>query len=399
MKNLNLQTLLGAAFLMATSAIGPGFLTQSAAFTAQHLGVMFFMIICVIALDICTQLNIWSICGATGLRGQDIANRIVPGLGYIMAFIITLGGFAFNVGNVAGAALGLHVLFELPLQWGVFISGLFAILIFVAKSAQSLIDVLVKWLGIIMIATVLFVVFKSSPSLYKIAISISDFHVDGSVIFAILTMLGGSCGGYITFAGIHRLIDAGITGTNNLSIIRKSLFIGIGVSGLMRLLLFLAVFGVISHCAKIDLGNPAASAFKQGAGMVGYKIFGLVIFFASITSIIGAAYTSVSFLKTLHGFISKNEQKIIIFFIAISTFTMFFLGKPANILVVVGTLNVLILPLMLLVVLIASFMPSIVDDYRHPWLLRILGLFIMLCMGYFGVQALPEIAVLLKGIV
>ena len=28
--------LLGAAFLMATSAIGPGFLTQTATFTGQH---------------------------------------------------------------------------------------------------------------------------------------------------------------------------------------------------------------------------------------------------------------------------------------------------------------------------------------------------------------------------
>lgn len=398
MKNLNLQTLLGAAFLMATSAVGPGFLTQSATFTAQHLGVMFFMIICVIALDICTQLNIWSMCGATSLRGQDIANRIVPGLGYIIAFIITLGGFAFNIGNVAGAALGLYVLFELPLQWGVLISGLFALLIFVAKSAQNLIDILVKWLGIIMISTVLFVVFKTSPSLHSIVTSASNFHVNISVIFAILTMLGGSCGGYITFAGIHRLIDAGITGVHNLSTIRKSLFVGVCVSGLMRILLFLAVFGVISHGVSIDLNNPAADAFKKGAGTIGYKIFGLVIFFASITSIIGAAYTSVSFLKTFHNFVSKHEQKIIILFIVISTFTMLFLGKPTSILIVAGTLNGLILPLMLMVVLIASFMPSIVNNYKHPWLLRILGFCIMLCMGYFGIKALPEIVTLLKGI-
>ena len=33
MKNLDLSVLLGAAFLMATSSIGPGFLTQPTVFT------------------------------------------------------------------------------------------------------------------------------------------------------------------------------------------------------------------------------------------------------------------------------------------------------------------------------------------------------------------------------
>ena len=36
--------LLGAAFLMATSAIGPGFLTQTATFTASNFFWLFFII-------------------------------------------------------------------------------------------------------------------------------------------------------------------------------------------------------------------------------------------------------------------------------------------------------------------------------------------------------------------
>lgn len=41
----NMSVLLGAAFLMATSAIGPGFLTQTATFTGswdQHLVLLFW---------------------------------------------------------------------------------------------------------------------------------------------------------------------------------------------------------------------------------------------------------------------------------------------------------------------------------------------------------------------
>ena len=36
-------------------------------------------IICTILLDVTTQLNIWSIIGVSGMRGQDIANKVIPG--------------------------------------------------------------------------------------------------------------------------------------------------------------------------------------------------------------------------------------------------------------------------------------------------------------------------------
>lgn len=65
----------------------------------------------------------------------------------------------------------------------------------------------------------------------------------------------------------------------------------------MRIALFLAVLGVVSKGLHIDESNPAASVFKLAAGNVGYKIFGLIMWSAAITSVIGAAYTSVSFLK------------------------------------------------------------------------------------------------------
>ena len=106
-----MTTLMGAAFLMATSAIGPGFLTQTSTFTAQYKSVFALVIVCTILLDVTTQLNIWSVIGVSGMRGQDIANKVLPGLGYFIAFMVALGGLAFNIGNVGGGALGLNVLF------------------------------------------------------------------------------------------------------------------------------------------------------------------------------------------------------------------------------------------------------------------------------------------------
>ncbi|MDW8467474.1 MAG: hypothetical protein RML35_15340 [Chloroherpetonaceae bacterium] len=70
----SLRTLLGAAFLMATSAIGPGFLTQTTVFT-ERLGASFgFVILASVLIDIAAQLNIWRILAVAEQRAQDIAN-------------------------------------------------------------------------------------------------------------------------------------------------------------------------------------------------------------------------------------------------------------------------------------------------------------------------------------
>src|ERR1044071_2970940 len=95
-----LRILLGAAFLMATSAIGPGFLTQTALFTSQ-LGASFgFAIVVSVFLDIGAQLNIWRVITVSRMRAQDIGNTLLPGLGTFISVFIAIGGLAFNVGNI-----------------------------------------------------------------------------------------------------------------------------------------------------------------------------------------------------------------------------------------------------------------------------------------------------------
>ena len=93
-KKNNMTVLLGAAFLMATSAIGPGFLTQTATFTGQYGSIFAMVIIRTILLDVTTQLNIWSIIGVSGMRGQDIGQQGSCRDSVILfAFLVALGGW------------------------------------------------------------------------------------------------------------------------------------------------------------------------------------------------------------------------------------------------------------------------------------------------------------------
>ena len=106
--------LLGAAFLMATSAIGPGFLTQTAKFTGDFQASFGFVILISVILSAIAQLNIWRVLCVSGMRGQDVGNRLLPGLGYFISFLIVLGGLVFNIGNVGGGALGIQTTLGIP---------------------------------------------------------------------------------------------------------------------------------------------------------------------------------------------------------------------------------------------------------------------------------------------
>ena len=396
-KKQKMMVLIGAAFLMATSAIGPGFLTQTATFTGNLGADHGFAILVSVILALGVQLNVWRVIGISGMRGQDIANKVLPGLGYFIAFLISLGGFAFNIGNIGGSALGLNALMGIDLFWGYIICGLLAIVIFISKGAKGIVDRLVQILGLLMIIIILIVMFMTQPPVGEAALrTFVPYHPIGDLFFPILTLLGGTVGGYITFSGGHRLIDAGIHGKENMKQIQTSAIMGITTAAIVRVILFLAILGVISAGYTLlpvnpgDPQNPAAIAFYRGAGMLGFRFFGVILLAAGITSVIGAAYTSVTFLKTLSKTVNDYERYFIIGFIAISTVVMTFVGSPAMLLVIVGFLNGLILPLTLSVILIASKRKDVVgEEYKHPTWLIVLGVIIVCVTLFLSINGFP----------
>ena len=389
-KKNNLSVLLGAAFLMATSAIGPGFMTQTAVFTKDMGATFAFVILVSVIMSFVAQLNVWRVLAVSKMRGQDIANSVLPGLGYFITFLVCLGGLAFNIGNVGGAALGFQVLFDLDLKIAALVSGALGVIIFSFKSASKLMDKLTQVLGAMMILLIGYVAFSTNP---PVGTAIKETFIPSSInLMAIITLIGGTVGGYIMFSGGHRLIDAGIVGEENLPQVNKSAILGMSVATIVRVFLFLAVLGVVSLGNQLDAGNPAADAFKIAAGTVGYKIFGLVFLAAALTSIVGAAYTSVSFLKTLFKVVKDYENLFIIGFIVVSTLILIFLGKPVKLLVLAGSLNGLILPITLAITLIASKKEGIVGKYKHSNILFSLGWVVVLVTAYIGVQSLSKLA-------
>jgi len=380
--------ILGAAFLMATSAVGPGFLTQTATFTESLLASFGFVILISIIMDIGVQLNVWRVVAVSKKRAQEIANLVFPGVGYLLSFLIVAGGLAFNIGNIGGAGLGMESVFNISPITGALISGVIAVAIFLGRETGPIMDRFAQLMGFILIILIIYVVFKSDPPLAEAATkTIMPDKIDA---VAIVTLVGGTVGGYITFSGAHRLLEAGVSGEENLDSVTRSSVSGILIASIVRVFLFLAVLGVVSQGYALDPTNPAMSPFQYILGNVGKIIFGIVIWAASVTSVIGAAYTSVSFMTNFHPFIEEYKRFFIIGFIVISTLVFATIGKPAQVLVLVGTLNGLVLPIAMVIVLIAAYRKNIIGNYKHPIWIAAFGWVIAVAMSVLSAMTIAQ---------
>ncbi|HSE56358.1 MAG TPA: divalent metal cation transporter, partial [Nocardioidaceae bacterium] len=157
------SALLGAVFLMATSAIGPGFITQTASFTVQLGAAFACAIVLSVVVDIAVQMNVWRVVGVSGLRAHELGNRVLPGVGYLLTALVVAGGLVFNIGNVAGSGLGTDAMLGVEPKVGGAISAALAIGIFLSKKAGLALDRIVVLLGLVMIVATLAIAITSGP--------------------------------------------------------------------------------------------------------------------------------------------------------------------------------------------------------------------------------------------
>jgi len=385
------STLLGAMFLMATSAIGPGFITQTTAFTVQ-LGVAFAFAIAVsIIIDIALQMNVWRVIGVSGRRAQELGNLVAPGLGWVMAALLLVGGLVFNVGNVSGAGLGTDAMFGLDPRVGGAISAAIAIGLFLSKRAGVAIDRVVIVLGVAMIGLTVYIAVTSGPPVGQ-ALKNVVLPEDVSIL-AITTLIGGTIGGYIVYAGAHRLLDSGVSGPEHIRSITRGSITGIIITGIMRVILFLAILGVVSGGAALDPANQAASAFSQAAGEVGLRVFGIVLWAASITSVIGASYTTVTFITSRTRTSDTVRTLLVCGFIAITTIAFVSIGTaPTTLLIFAGAFNGLLLPVGIGVLLwVATRRTDLLNGYSYPTWLLVIGWIAWLLTLYLAVNSVEPV--------
>ncbi|ANV26540.1 MULTISPECIES: NRAMP family divalent metal transporter [Agrobacterium] len=392
--------LLSAMFLMSMSAVGPGFITQTANFTVKLGAAFAFAIVISVLIDFVVQANIWRIVTITRMRAPAIANAAIPGSGYLLAILVIIGGLFFNIGNIGGAGLGFNAMIDLDPKIGGAIGALAAIGIFLSRRAGIAMDRVVFVAAFVKLALIVYAAYVSGP---PVAEAFRQTFLPDTIDFVtITTIVGGTVGGYITYAGAHRLLDKGMVGIENINAVNRAALSGIAITGVLRYVLFLAILGVVASGVVIDLSgkaaNPAGQAFHAAAGNIGYRLFGAVFLASAMTSIIGAAYTSVSFLTAFKPDITERQRNLAtVGFIAISLIAYVIITTPpAAMLVFVGGLNGLVLPIGLSIFMYAAWKRTdLMHGYHYPRWLLVLGVLTCALTWYMAYKSAGAIFALL----
>lgn len=390
--------LLGAMFLMAVSAVGPGFITQTSTFTLQFGAAFACAILISVVVDIAIQLNVWRTLGVSGLYAQELGNKILPGLGWALSALIFFGGAVFNIGNIAGAGIGLEALTGVEARLGAAISVGLGLLIFLSKKAGIALDRIVVACGAVLILLMIWMAVTTAPPVgdamrQTVAPVLPEGENINTFFFAVTTLIGGTVGGYITYAGAHRLIASGHTGAENAQAISRTSVLGILVATLIRFLLFLAILGVVATGAALSSDNVAASAFYEALGEIGLRIFGAVFWVAALTSILGCTYTSVSFITTQKTS-PRTRAWMLAGFLVVTGAGFLAMGQaPQTMLVMAGAVNGIVLPLGFTVILIAAwFRKDLLQGYRYPRWLLLIGTIVWMLTIYMGASSLGGLA-------
>ena len=195
---------------------------------------------------------------------------MIPGVGHLISAFIVLGGIAFNIGNIGGAGLAMNVIFGIPPVIGSLIAAVLIIGIFLLRNAKGVMDSVMQVLGLVMLCMIGYAMLQSSPPLLE-AVNRS-FNPDDPLILLlpIVTLVGGTVGGYISFSGGHRLVEAGITGVENVRLVTRAAVTGIATTGVVRICLFWPRSGR-QPGLSLDPSNPAASVFSHSMGTVGLQ--------------------------------------------------------------------------------------------------------------------------------
>ena len=135
--------------------------------------------------------------------------------------------------------------------------------------------------------------------------------------------------------------------------------------------------------------------FLMATSEIGLRFFGVVLWAAGLTSVVGASYTSISFITTQKTS-TRTRSFMTIAFIAVCAGIYLWLNQaPQKLLVFAGAFNGLILPIGFAVVLwVAWRRRDLLQNYKYPAWLLIIGVATWLLTLYLAWSSLAKLGTL-----
>ncbi len=304
---------LGPAFVASIAYIDPGNFATNIAAGSQFGYSLLWVVLAANLIGMVVQTQSAKLGIATGKNLPELCRQEFPrktsfGL-WIQAELIAM---ATDVAEVIGAALGLYLLFGIPLFWAGVISGAgsFAILAMQQRGVRKFEAVIVGFVGIV-IASFVFEVAHSNPDPKAIAegLFIPGFDGTESVLLAV-GILGATVMPHVVY--LHSaLTQSRVTGRSDaerkkiLKFEKVDVIIAMSLAGLVNMSMVIVAAGLFNAggLLGIDSIEGAYTGLQQTVSNNAATIFGVALLAS------GLASTSIGTMAgqvVMQGFIERR---------------------------------------------------------------------------------------------
>jgi manganese transport protein len=304
---------LGPAFIASIAYIDPGNFATNIASGAQFGYMLLWVVLAANLIGMLVQTQSAKLGIATGrnlpeLCRQQFSRKTSFGL-WVQAEIVAM---ATDIAEVIGAALGLYLLFGIPLFWAGLISGAgsFAILAMQQRGVRKLEAVIVGFLGIV-IAAFVFEVAHSNPEPSGIAEGLLIPGFDGTESILLATgILGATVMPHVIY--LHSaLTQSRVVGRNSaerkriLRFERIDVIIAMSLAGIVNMSMVIVAAGLFNAggLTGIDSIEGAYEGLQQTVSDNAATVFGIALLAS------GLASTSVGTMAgqiVMQGFIRRR---------------------------------------------------------------------------------------------
>jgi manganese transport protein len=304
---------LGPAFIASIAYIDPGNFATNIASGAQFGYMLLWVVLAANLIGMLVQTQSAKLGIATGRNLPELCREQFPrktsfGL-WLQAELVAM---ATDIAEVIGAALGLYLLFGIPLFWAGLIAGAgsFAILAMQQRGVRKLEAVIVGFLGIV-IAAFVFEVTQSNPDPSGIAEGLFVPSFDGTESVLLATgILGATVMPHVVY--LHSaLTQSRVVGRNSderkriLNFEKVDVIIAMTLAGIVNMSMVIVAAGLFNAggLTGIDSIEGAYEGLQQTVSDNAATIFGVALLAS------GLASTSVGTMAgqvVMQGFIRRK---------------------------------------------------------------------------------------------
>ena len=387
---------IGPAALVAAAFIGPGTVT-TCTLAGAHFGyalvwaLVFSVIACMLLQEMSARLGVVTQQGLGEVLKSQFNNPILKAAVFILvAVAIFIGNSAYEGGNIAGAALGLHALLpSVDFPWPWIIVGV-AFVVLVQGSYQVLEKALI---GLVLLMSLAFIstFIMTKPDLGALFSGLNPQVPEGAWL-TVIALVGTTVVPYNLFLHASAVKNKWHH-ADDLPQVRKDTVISIGVGGLISL-------AIISTAAAAFFGqqvaiNSAADMSVQLEPLLGSWAsisMGVGLFAAGISSSITAPLAAAYAIAGMMGWSSEGKElrfRLVWAVVLFSGLAFSLSGyKPITIIWFAQIANGILLPLLALFLLFVMNQSQLLGQYKNTWVHNILGLFVIVVAVFLGGKSL-----------